>query len=108
MRQISRLSKIDFRLFRKFSWPSGLLDFSRFNLIYGWNASGKTTLSALFRRIEKHEPLAEGAAEFIVEGKSLDLTTLSADTPLPMVRVFNRDFINKNVLSEELAPIFYI
>jgi len=36
-----------------FAWPAGLCDFKRFNLFYGWNYSGKTMLSRIFRCFEK-------------------------------------------------------
>ncbi|WP_084197124.1 AAA family ATPase [Solimonas soli] len=45
--KITRFQTIrDYRIFRNFLWPAtGLPDFARFNLIYGWNGAGKTTLS---------------------------------------------------------------
>nr|WP_239467266.1 AAA family ATPase [Rhodoferax koreense] len=43
----------DYRIFRNFSWPTELPDFARFNVIHGWNGSGKTSLSNLFRHIER-------------------------------------------------------
>ena len=30
------------RVFHDFTWPKALCDFAKFNLIYGWNGSGKT------------------------------------------------------------------
>jgi len=38
---------------RDFTWPSDLPAFGRFNLIYGWNGTGKTTLSRILRCLEK-------------------------------------------------------
>lgn len=108
MQSISRVSKIDFRLFSGFAWPTGLSDFARFNLIYGWNASGKTTLSSLFRLLETCQNLIGGSAEFVVGDLKCDLAKISCTTSLPKVRVFNRDFISANVLTSQLAPIFYL
>lgn len=108
MQAISKASKIDFRLFSGFAWPAGLLDFARFNLIYGWNASGKTTLSCLFRLLEKRQNLTGGSAEFVIGGLKCDVTNILGTATLPKVRVFNRDFVSENVLTNQLAPIFYL
>jgi len=35
----------NYRIFRDFDWPDTLPEFARFNVIYGWNGSGKTSLS---------------------------------------------------------------
>src|SRR5579872_2174174 len=104
----TRITKISYRMFRNFTWPAGLADFGRFNLVYGWNASGKTTLSALFRKCQQREALVDGEADFSVDGRSCDLRTLSTDTALPQVRVFNAEFIASNVRASTLAPIFYL
>ena len=46
-------------VFRDFTWPQGLPGFARYNLVYGWNATGKTTLSRLFApwKSAVHPPL---------------------------------------------------
>ncbi len=46
----------DFGIYRNFQW-GGLSVFAKRNLIYGWNYSGKTTLSRLFQVLEKPEQL---------------------------------------------------
>lgn len=38
--KVSKLKK--FGIFRDFSWDANTPDFARFDLIYGWNKSGKT------------------------------------------------------------------
>lgn len=76
-----------------------LRDFSRFNLIYGWNASGKTTLSRVVGLLEGVGPsrLPSGAyARFGIEGGTLD-TRKEIDRTRLHVRVFNRDFIEDNL-----------
>lgn len=42
----------DFGIFHDFSWQSDMPDFKQFNLIYGWNRSGKTTFSRIFSSFE--------------------------------------------------------
>jgi predicted ATPase len=52
--KITRIQEIKgYRIFRDFTWPTeGLLDFARYNVIYGWNGAGKTSLSNLFHHLQ--------------------------------------------------------
>ncbi|MCW5199778.1 AAA family ATPase [Desulfobulbus sp. F1] len=51
---ICSIQKISsFGVFDNFQWSNELPDFKQFNLIYGWNYSGKTTLSRAFRCFEQ-------------------------------------------------------
>ncbi|MFT5029808.1 MAG: wobble nucleotide-excising tRNase [Candidatus Binatia bacterium] len=87
-----------FGLFRNFTWDSGQLgDFKRFNLIYGWNYSGKTTLSRAFQCIESgalHGDFTGGTFRF-TKGDGTSVSSTFAE-PLPFVRVFNRHFVQRN------------
>ncbi|MEI8186833.1 MAG: AAA family ATPase [Chlorobiaceae bacterium] len=108
---IERISKIKkHRIFRGFVWPSDLLDFSLKNLFYGWNGTGKSTLSNLFRSIEKRTNISEGEVEFVISGNKVDGLALSTTQGLPQVRVFNKDFIFDNVFTSHgsVAPIFFL
>ena len=50
---IKKLKKIkNLGLFSDYSWDNSLTDFDRYNLLYGWNGCGKTTLSKLFACLE--------------------------------------------------------
>ena len=50
---IKKIAKIkNFGIFENFHWSNSLNEFSRFNLIYGWNGCGKTTFSKIFTLIE--------------------------------------------------------
>ncbi len=43
---IKHIRKIrDFGIFKKLDWDSATPDFNHFNLTYGWNYCGKTTIS---------------------------------------------------------------
>lgn len=82
--------------------------FGRFNLIYGWNGSGKTTISNLFRALELRRQ-SEGEATLVTSSTTINGNDFTLAT-LP-VRVFNRDFVAANVFpvgGGELPPIFIL
>ena len=95
-----RINKLkNFGIYRDFSWQPAIPDFSHFNLIYGWNYSGKTTLSRAFRclelgRIHNIEPIDEAEFEFLGTGDSIYKNDFAAKVS---VRVFNQDFIKENL-----------
>lgn len=95
-------------VFRDFVWPGDLPGFGRYNLIYGWNGSGKTTLSRLFRSLCDEMLLVEGEATLTVNNHDVEISEFF-DPNLP-IRVFNRDFIQENILSTEgeVDPIFFL
>ena len=114
---IERITKIKMPgVFSGFTWNKDLQDFRQFNVLYGWNASGKTTLSRFFRCIEKKQPIAKGEVELLISGNKVDGSNFDSDNTLPSTKVFNRDFIEdvvfkgKNPEGEErdINPIFYI
>lgn len=107
---ILRINRIaSHRAFRDFSWPSGLLEFARYNVIYGWNGSGKTTFANLFGLLARRTDLTEGSVEFQIDGRSVAGNTFSSTAGLPEIRVFNRDFIAASVFTSEtpLGAIYY-
>jgi wobble nucleotide-excising tRNase len=87
-----------FGVFNDFRWTAALPEFKQFNLIYGWNYSGKTTLSRAFRCFEQQQVHAD-FADAQVQLKSCDGTIhhLSALQSAPAFRVFNSDFIRENI-----------
>ena len=106
---ITKINKIkDFGVFKNFSGAS-LPEFKTFNLIYGWNYSGKTTLSRVFKCFEKgqvHEDYKSATFEF--EGQSGKYDNLLRIKP--NIKVFNSDFIKENLKwdSDKIEPIFIL
>jgi wobble nucleotide-excising tRNase len=106
---ITKINKIkDFGVFKNFSGAS-LPEFKTFNLIYGWNYSGKTTLSRVFKCLEKgqiHEDYKSATFEF--EGQSVMYDNLLKIKP--NIKVFNSDFIKENLKwdSDKIEPIFIL
>ncbi len=110
MNRIIKIAKLrECATFRQYSWPNTLEDFSRYNLIYGWNGTGKTTLSNVFRCLEmKRRPDAIDAQ---VETSNQTIRVEDFQKHLtPMVRVFNRDFIKDHVFPDDgnLPPVFVL
>lgn len=98
----------DCGIFRDFSCPAELPDFGRYNLVYGWNGTGKTTLSRILRCLEKRMAPA-GKVKVKLDGRDVQGNNFPS-VELP-IRVFNRDFIAENVFrvdGRELQPIFVL
>lgn len=95
---ITRIKRIrNLGLFTKFDWSDDLEDFRRFNLIYGWNGCGKTTLSKLFAALELGRSPEFDDLEYEVVTASRSWKQVESCTE--MIRVFNRDYVVANVES---------
>lgn len=101
-----------FGLFKDFRWPnSGLTEFERVNVIYGRNYSGKTTLSRIFDcvaqgELHKDYPDAEftlfedGGLSVEREGGVTSGAYQVTNSDLSYggkVRVYNSDYVNRNL-----------
>lgn len=110
MSLITKISRLKHPgVLRDFTWPADLPSFGRFNLIYGWNGHGKTTLSRVFRALEQRVAPALGEVTLEVNGQQLAGQDFHQAT-VP-VRVFNRDFVNDSVFpvgGREVPPIFVV
>lgn len=98
---IKRINKIkNFGVFENFRRTGDIRDFEEKNIIYGWNYSGKTTLSRLISYLDKNVEIEEEYKdiEFEVEldnGERINQTN-RASSPLK-IEVFNSDFIKENL-----------
>ena len=115
---ITKINKIkDFGIFQNFAWD-GLDSFTKKNLIYGWNYSGKTTLSKLFQNLEfkdKNKYFSGSEFNFTTEKNNTathhthnDLESFPYD-----VKVFNTNYIKRiftfDVPNSDIQPIsFYL
>jgi wobble nucleotide-excising tRNase len=109
MSRLTRITKLRHRVFRDFAWPSNLHAFGQFNVIYGWNGCGKTTLSSLLTHAEKKTALTEGEVELEFDGATKVTGAELASKPVPQVRVFNRDFITATLSQAGgIAPIYFL
>ncbi len=98
---ITKISKLkNFDIFYDFSWNTELPEFKKFNLIYGWNRSGKTTFSRVLASCEEKCVYDEDKFKQYPENgefeiKTSDNTTVKntdvATNTLP-IKVFNQDY----------------
>jgi len=109
MSRIERFSRMkDCGIFRNFEWPKDLPEFGRYNLIYGWNGTGKTTLSRILRCLEKRTK-PSGQVTIALDGRDVrgdDFPNVTVP-----IRVFNRDFVHESVFPVEggdIPPIFVL
>lgn len=85
--------------------------FLQFNLIYGFNYSGKTTLSRIFRAMQQgyvHEDFA--TANFTVDRYEQASVSSAALIPIANLRVFNSDYIKDNVnfVDSSVNPVLIV
>lgn len=108
---LKKINKIkNFGIFKDFHWDSTLSEFSKFNLFYGWNYSGKTTLSRIFRCFENNCCHSDySSSEFELEDSSGTKFNHSFSNSIN-IRVFNSDFIKDNIKwdSNNIEPILII
>jgi len=104
---ITKINKLkNFGVFQNFSW-NGLDNFKKKNLIYGWNYSGKTTLSKLFQGInhrEKHWVFPTSEFEITTEKEGLSTNYKKGDLEnFPYnVKVFNIQYIKDVFISDDM------
>ncbi len=98
---IKRIQSLkNFGVYKNYRHSGTLPDFNNKNIIYGWNYSGKTTLSRLFSFIENKkinsEEFPEIEFEIILENGT-KINQANIDSFPFNVRVFNSDFIKDNL-----------
>jgi wobble nucleotide-excising tRNase len=98
---IEKIEQIkDFGIYKNFSWnsASGLKDFNHKNLFYGWNYSGKTTLSRIFSSLrDKKTHDSYDKSYFKVNTSSGDFDSNTLEKFPFEILVFNSDYIKDNL-----------
>lgn len=111
--KIKTIRKIsNFGVFKNYA--GDIKEFGTNNLIFGWNYSGKTTLSRIFQSLEiRALPSGFENGAFLIEQE--DGTTVSSENLEGhdlQVRVFNSDYVRNNLKWEEregeLPPLFAV
>lgn len=85
-------------VFANYTRPAGAQEFAAKNLIYGWNYSGKTTISRLFSILETKQPNPDiSGCSFTFETENGPVTEANYSNCPQIVRVFNSDYTAKNI-----------
>lgn len=95
LKQIKKIQNLG--VFADYTRPASMADFGPKNVIYGWNYSGKTTLSRLFGALEHHKLGDYNTAKFTISDAAGVITEQDYQTSQKIVRVFNSDFISNNL-----------
>lgn len=96
LKSIEKIKKLG--IYQNYIKPAGTKEFAAKNLIYGWNYSGKTTLSRLFAKLEAKSPhLDFKDCEFTFNGGADAITEKNLHECNLSVRVFNSDFVKNNL-----------
>ncbi|MEW6774506.1 MAG: AAA family ATPase [Bacteroidota bacterium] len=117
---ITKITKLqNFGIFHDFTWGNDLPEFKKYNLIYGWNRSGKTTISRIFSSCEKKSIFdtnkfkqypENGKFEIKTDDENTIKETNVSNNDLP-IKVFNKDFVDDNISfdpSNPCKPIVYV
>lgn len=112
IKKINAIKKIG--VFDDFHWVD-LSDLTVKNILYGWNYSGKTTLSRVFACMEKKSlnsdyPEGEFNLELTNDEVHSNYTHSNISECAIVVRVFNEDFKEKNINwnGQEFNPILLL
>lgn len=106
---IKKIKKIkNLGVFSSYSWDSSLSDFERYNLFYGWNGTGKTTLSKLFSYLESGHSTEFTDVEYEIDTATGNFKNGTAFNR--KVKVFNQDYVKNNIelLHGKAKPIFIL
>src|SRR5690242_14293869 len=101
---ITSIGKLkSFGIFQDYKQAKNLNAFEKYNLLYGWNGSGKSTLTKLFlsladKRTHQHFNDAEYS---VTSNNCTEITHKNISSNIINIRVFNKDFIERNVNFEQ-------
>lgn len=100
---IKNISIKKFGLFNNYVWDNHVgrdISFSKLNILYGRNYSGKTTLARIFRCIEKeelHKNYLDAEFSITCYDGSLINNTNCLQSLKSSIRVYNSDFVRENL-----------
>ncbi|KLE11431.1 AAA family ATPase [Aliarcobacter butzleri] len=102
---ITKIKEIkDFGIYKDYKWNDidELKPFNKKNIIYGWNYSGKTTLSRIFTSLrDKSLHKNFKSAKFKIEIDNQEYTQDNLDQINENIYVFNAEYIQENLKWEQ-------
>lgn len=111
LRKIRELK--NYRFFQNFKWDENDCSlFEKFNLIYGWNGCGKTTLCDFYRDLETGT-ISEASATFslLFEDSNSSIHPINQDrlATIPYrFKVFHQEYISENIKVDTVRHIFSV
>jgi wobble nucleotide-excising tRNase len=95
-------------VFANYKKPADMEAFKRYNLIYGLNGSGKTTISRFFADLNTGK--AEGFPDLKYKISTEEGTFEQSQPYTRKIRVFNAEYVEANIgqLDGQLNPIYVI
>lgn len=108
LKQIQKIKNLG--VFKDYSRPAEMKDFATKNIIYGWNYSGKTTISRLFGLLESKKDSDFPDLKFTFGAEDGEINERNYKSNTKIVRVFNSDFIWNNIsfAGNEINPILLL
>ena len=99
LKKITKLKNLG--VYTDFSWGN-LPEFKQYNVIYGWNGTGKTTLSKLLGSLNNGSHVDFPLLEYQIQDSDGIVHSQGVGINTP-IRVFNSDFIVENIDFESLS-----
>ncbi|SSC10571.1 AAA family ATPase [thiotrophic endosymbiont of Bathymodiolus puteoserpentis (Logatchev)] len=106
IKKINTIQKLG--IFEDYSVDGNLENFAKFNLIYGWNGSGKTTFSELFKAFKSGELEEFPDLKYTITCSGNNYSNTQAYDK--NIHVFNQKYVadNVNVVLGNIKPIFML
>ena len=102
---ITKINKLKhFGIYQNYTWGA-IDDFKHKNLVYGWNYSGKTTLSKLFQVLEfknKNKCFSGSEIEITINDGTIKIINQDSLASFPFIaKVFNSEYIKRIFVWDE-------
>ena len=97
---VKRINNIKyFGVFKDYQRNGDIQDFAKLNIFYGWNYSGKTTISRIFQSFENKEidDYYNGCDFKIEDYDGNSYTHFDVTTAPQQFKIFNSDFVRDNI-----------
>ncbi len=96
---LKKIQKIkNLGVFSDYSRPAEMKDFAVKNIIYGWNYSGKTTISRIFGLLENKKKRDFNDLKFtFIDANNDVINERNYQTNTKIIQVFNSDFVANNL-----------
>jgi wobble nucleotide-excising tRNase len=107
--RVGKISKLNTATYSNYTWPADLASFADINIFLGWNGSGKTVVSRVFKHLESNgKDFSDDTDTFSVEVDGKNVNKVSGEQFPKGIRVFNEAYIKSITEPGFLPHIFYL